>query len=217
MRLECDTFLFDLDGVLIDSSSCVERHWRAWAGEHGIYMAAIMANAHGRRTVETIRIVAPHLDYEKEAEQLTAIEVADSEGVFAMPGASSLLSKLPRNAWALVTSASRELALARLEYTGLPVPEIMVTAEDVEDGKPAPEPYLLGAKRMGLPPDRCVVVEDAPAGIQSARAAGMRVIAVATTHKKQDLVDVEGVIESLDAMDVSLGDSRGFRLVIGIP
>lgn len=217
MRLECDTFLFDLDGVLIDSSSCVERHWRAWAGEHGIDMAAIMANAHGRRTVETIRIVAPHLDYEKEAEQLTAIEVADSEGVFAMPGASSLLSKLPRNAWALVTSASRELALARLEYTGLPVPEIMVTAEDVEDGKPAPEPYLLGAKRMGLPPDRCVVVEDAPAGIQSARAAGMRVIAVATTHKKQDLVDVEGVIESLDAMDVSLGDSRGFRLVIGIP
>lgn len=217
MRLECDTFLFDLDGVLIDSSSCVERHWRAWAGEHGIDMAAIMANAHGRRTIETIRIVARHLDYEKEAEQLTAIEVADSEGVFAMPGASSLLSKLPRNAWALVTSASRELALARLEYTGLPVPEIMVTAEDVEDGKPAPEPYLLGAKRMGLPPDRCVVVEDAPAGIQSARAAGMRVIAVATTHKKQDLVDVEGVIESLDAMDVSLGDARGFRLVIGIP
>jgi sugar-phosphatase len=216
-KLECDALLFDLDGVLIDSTNNIERHWRDWARENGLEFAAIMAVAHGKRTVETMRLVAPHLDCDAEAERLTTKEVADSGGVTPTPGASSLLKKLPPDAWAVVTSASRKLATARLQYVGLPLPETLITGDDVKEGKPAPEPYLLAAMRMGLPLSGCVVVEDSPAGLSSARGARMRVIAIATTHKKSDLADGDVVIDGFDGMRVSLGGPGGPRLVIGIP
>jgi sugar-phosphatase len=188
-ELACDALLFDLDGVLIDSSACIVRNWRVWAEPHGIDVAEIMKVAHGVRSVETIRQVAPHLDAEAEAARLTALEAADTNGVVAMPGAHALLSALPADAWTIVTSGGVDLAKARLRAVGLPIPATMVTADDVAQGKPAPEPYLLGAKRLGVTPDRCLVVEDAPAGIQAGRAAGIRVLGVGSTHTHAELLE----------------------------
>jgi sugar-phosphatase len=215
-QLECDAVLFDLDGVLIDSTSCITRHWEKWACQHGLETATVMQVAHGLRTVETIRLVAPHLDAEEEAERFTEAEVVDTEGVVAIEGASQLLNKLPQDVWAIVTSGSKELAMARLRQVGLPIPHTLVTADDVKQGKPAPEPYLVAAKRLGIAPARCVVVEDAPAGIEAAHAAGMQVIAITTTHSRDELPERRLVIDHLSALHVAAGEGRGCRLVIQI-
>jgi sugar-phosphatase len=214
--VECDAILFDLDGVLIDSTICIARHWREWAHQHGLDLAAIMRVAHGIRTVETMRLVAPHLDAEEEAGRFTAVEVVDTEGVVAIEGASQLLSRLPQDVWAIVTSGSRELAMARLRRAGLPIPRTLVAADDVKQGKPTPEPYLVAAKRLGIAPSRCVVVEDAPAGIEAAHAAGMQVIAMTTTHSRDELPDQGWVIDRLSALYVAAGEGEGRRLVIQI-
>jgi sugar-phosphatase len=202
LQLECDAILFDLDGVLIDSSACMIRHWGQWAKHHGLDLSVIMQVAHGIRTVETIQLVAPHLHAEEEARRFTAIEVNDMEDVIAMEGASQLLHSLPSGNWAIVTSGGRELATARLRHTGLPIPDVLVTADDIAHGKPAPEPYLLAAKRLGIWNDRCLVVEDAPAGIEAALSAGMRVIAVRTTHPRQDLRSANAIVEHLSTFRV---------------
>jgi sugar-phosphatase len=215
-RVECDAILFDLDGVLIDSGICIVRHWREWAHQHGLDPAAIMRVAHGMRTVETMRLVAPHLDAEEEAEHFTAYEVVDTEGVVAIEGASQLLNRLLQDVWAIVTSGSRELATARLRRASLPIPRTLITADDVKQGKPAPEPYLVAAKRLGIAPSRCVVVEDAPAGIEAARAAGMQVIAMTTTHSRDELPERRLVIDHLSALHVAAGGGEGCRLVIQI-
>ena len=214
--VECDAILFDLDGVLIDSRICIVRHWREWAHQHGLDLAAIMQVAHGLRTVETMRLVAPHLDAEEEAERFTEAEVVDTEGVVAIEGASQLLNRLPQDVWAIVTSGSKELAMARLRQAGLPIPRTLVTADDVKQGKPAPEPYLVAAKRLGVAASRCVVVEDAPAGIEAARAAGMQVIAITMTHSRDELLGQGWVIDRLSALHVAAGEGRGSRLVIQI-
>lgn len=215
-KLECDAILFDLDGVLIDSTICIARHWREWAHQHGLDIAAIMRVAHGIRTVETIRLVASHLDAEEEAERFTAAEVIDTEGVVEIAGASVLLNMLPADVWAIVTSGSKELAMARLWRVGLPIPRVLVTADDVKQGKPAPEPYLVAAKQMGIAAARCVVVEDAPAGIEAAHAAGMQVIAITTTHPRDELPERGWVIDQLSALHVAAGEGGGCRLVIQI-
>jgi sugar-phosphatase len=163
-----------------------------------------------------MRIVAPHLDAEAEAERFTAREMADSGGVVVIDGAARLLHGLPGDAWAVVTSASRALARVRLERAGLPVPATLVTADDVQQGKPAPEPYLVGAERLGLPVERCLVVEDAPAGIQAARAAGMRVIGVASTHAPEALLGTEVVASQLSALSITVGEGEGHRLSIRV-
>jgi len=214
--MECDAVLFDLDGVLIDSSRCIERHWRAWAQQHGLDLAAIMRTAHGIRMVETMRRVAPHLDIEGEAERFEAGELADTQGVVEIAGAAALLRSLPADAWAIVTSASAALAVVRLRAVGLPIPRTLVAAHDVKQGKPAPEPYLLAAQRMGLVADRCVVVEDSPAGIEAAHAAGMGVIEITTTHAREQLPQYGWVIDRLPALHIAPGEGRGRRMVIEI-
>lgn len=213
-KLRCDAMLFDLDGVLIDSTSCIARHWATWAGQHGLDVSEVMRVAHGLRTVETIRLVAPHLDAEAEAERHTAREIADTDGIVALEGARQLLAALPANTWAVVTSGCAELATARLRRADLPVPAVLVSADDVQRGKPAPDPYLLGAARLGVPVERCVAVEDAPAGIQSARSAGMRVIGVATTHPPEALSDATVVVDRLAMLSISTRDGQGERLAI---
>ena len=215
-RIECDAVLFDLDGVLIDSSMCIVRHWREWAHQHGLDVVAIMRVAHGLRTVETMRLVAPHLDAGEEAEHFTASEVADTEGVIGIEGAAELLNRLPADVWAIVTSGSKELATARLQRVNLPIPRTLVTGDDVRQGKPAPEPYLVAAKRLGVAVGRCVVVEDAPAGIEAAHAAGMQVIAITTTHSRDELPAQGLVIDRLSAFHVAVGEGEGPRLVIQI-
>jgi sugar-phosphatase len=216
-RLECDAILFDLDGVLIDSTSCVIRHWKRFADQHGLDLDMIMQAAHGVRTIETIRLVAPHLDAEQETAQFTAREVADTDGVHAIEGARRLLDALPEDAWAVVTSGGQALAKARLMAGGLPVPRTLVTADDVVQGKPAPEPYLVGAKRLGLAAKRCVVIEDAPAGIASGKGAGMRVIGVASTHGHEELLaaGADAVARQLTDLTIRPG-TAGRRLLVRV-
>jgi sugar-phosphatase len=215
-QLDCDAVLFDLDGVLIDSTSCIERHWAAWARRHGLDLTTVMQAAHGVRTIETMRLVAPHLDVEAEAARFTACEAADTDDVVVIEGAARLLSCLPHDAWAVVTSGSEGLARARLARGGLPAPKTLVTADDVRLGKPAPEPYLVGAERLGIPVARCVVVEDAPAGIEAARAAGMRVIGVASTHAPKALMGTVAVTSQLSDLSIAANEGDGSRLTIRI-
>lgn len=214
-QLECEAILFDLDGVLIDSTECIYRHWKEWADAHGLDADEIMRMSHGVRTVETIRRVAPLLDAEKEAALYSAREAADTIGVVAMQGASQLLAALPEGRWAIVTSCSRELAMARLRQANLPIPRILVTADDVRQGKPAPEPYLAGAKGLGIAPKRCVVVEDAPAGIEAGKKAGMQVIGITTTLTGEELIasGADLVIDHATRLKIR-GTADGRALVI---
>ena len=214
-RLACDLLLFDMDGVLIDSTPCIVRHWKEWADLHGLDLNTVLDAAHGVRTIETMRTVAPHLDLAAEAARFTAHEVADTEGVTAIAGARKLLAGTPSEAWAIVTSAGRDLAQARLRRAGLPIPEMLVCADDVQRGKPHPEPYTTGARRCGCAPDRCVVVEDAPAGVAAGRAAGMRVIGVRTTHPVETLLDAGAtvVVDRLAHLQIDT-PTDDFRVVI---
>jgi len=185
-RIECAAILFDLDGVLVDSTTYVEQQWRRWATARGLSPEPFLRVCHGRRALETIRIAAPHLDAEAE---VRALGPDDEPGppIVPLPGAAQLLDALPAGSWAVATSGRRPGALARLRGAGLPVPEVLVSAEDVAAGKPSPEAYLLAAGRLGVPPAAALVIEDAPAGIEAALTAGMRVLALTTTHSADQL------------------------------
>ena len=217
MRLGCEAILFDLDGVLVDSSVCVERSWHEWANEHGLDPAAIIRVAHGQRTIDTMRLFAPHLDAEEQSGRFAEREATAMEGVYPIPGASTLLERLPQDTWAVVTSGGTTLALARLRHVGLPIPRTLVTADDVKQGKPSPDQYLLAAARMGIAPSACIVVEDSPPGIESARAAGMRVIALTTTHKREDLAGSDAIVDRLDSLRLTVREQAGPRIVIETP
>jgi mannitol-1-/sugar-/sorbitol-6-phosphatase len=196
MIFSTKAILFDMDGVLINSTPSVERVWRAWALAHHLDPIRVTEQAHGRRSIETIRAAAPHLDAEKENIVVEQMEIDDKDGVIAMPGAAKLLSLLPADRFTIVTSATRPLTVARLGYAGLPVPARIITAGDVIHGKPFPEPYLKGAALLGFAPGDCLVFEDAPAGIAAARAAGCQVIALHTTHPISALHTANAIIAS---------------------
>ena len=197
MIFTCGAILFDLDGVLVDSTSAVERVWRKWALEHHLDPQHVIEHAHGRRSIETIQMVAPELDAAQENLRVERMEIGDKEGVIALPGASELMRYLPKGRFAIVTSATRELAEARLRYADLPAPERLITADDVSSGKPSPEPYLMGAALLGIVPADCLVIEDTPAGVQSARSAGMQVVALSTTYPAHELKAADAVVDSL--------------------
>lgn len=186
-RFECSAILFDLDGVLVDSSAYVEQQWRRWASARGLRPEPFLRVCHGRRALETIRIAAPHLDAEAEVRAFAPAEDAGAEAIGPLAGAARMLGALPAGTWAVVTSGTRPVATSRLRRAGLPVPETLVCAEDVARGKPSPDAYQLAANRLRLAPTDCLVVEDAPAGIEAARAARMGVIGVATTHRPGQL------------------------------
>jgi sugar-phosphatase len=193
----CSAILFDLDGVLVDSTRSVDRQWRAWAERKGVDGDKVIAIAHGVRTIEVIKYIAPHLDAEAEVREIESREADDHEGVSVMPGAADLVSTIPSGRWCVVTSGTRPLARARLRFGGLPVPEVLVTADDVLNGKPHPEPYLKGAELLGMRPENCLVIEDAPAGIQSAHAGGMKVIGITSTYPATQLSMADAVVEEL--------------------
>ncbi|NMC52952.1 MAG: HAD family hydrolase [Chloroflexi bacterium] len=213
--VNADAILFDLDGVLIDSTTSIVQHWREWAEQHNLDLDFILQNAHGMRTIETMRIVAPHLNVEEESRRFTANEITDTAGVVSIDGARPLLTALPPANWAIVTSCGMDLVKIRLSATGLPIPTVLITADDVQNGKPSPEPYLAGARRMGLSVDRCVVIEDAPAGILAGKKAGMRVIAIASTHPRQELLDsgADFVVAKLQNLKVTQSNHQS-RLTI---
>jgi mannitol-1-/sugar-/sorbitol-6-phosphatase len=213
MIFSTKAILFDMDGVLIDSAPAVERVWRVWAKTHGLDPATVVAHAHGRRSIETIRAVAPAMDAEKENIVVEQMEIEDKDGVTALPGAAELLARLPDDRFAIVTSATRVLAVARLGYAGLPIPRHIITADDVVNGKPSPEPYLKGAALLGLAPKDCLVFEDTPAGIGSARASAMRTVAVQTTYPARELQASDAIVASLADVKAEL---RGEMIVLQI-
>ena len=173
--------------MLVDSTANVERHWSDWATSRGLDVARILSVVHGRRAIDTIREQAPHLDAERELAALVEAESHETSGITVIPGAAELLASIPDERWAIVTSGPHPVALARLRTAGLPVPAVLITAARVKAGKPDPEGYLAGARALGFAPDRCIVVEDAPAGVEAARRGGMPCIAVLTTHREEDL------------------------------
>jgi mannitol-1-/sugar-/sorbitol-6-phosphatase len=203
IEFRCSAILFDLDGVLIDSTRSVDRQWRAWAREQGIDEEKVIAIAHGVRTLEVVRAVAPHLDAEAEVRRLESREAEDQVDVVVMPGAAELINAIPDGRWCVVTSGTRYLATARLRFGGLPVPKILVTADDVANGKPHPEPYLKGAELLDAKPEECLVIEDAPAGIESARAGGMKVIGLTSTYAADALKHANAVIGKLGQIHVA--------------
>ncbi len=209
MQVRCAAFLFDLDGVLVDSRAVVERTCRRWALRHQLDPEAVLRIAHGRRSRDTVRAAAPHLEPDREAAWIDAVELADVDGLSAVAGSGALLAALPTASWAVVTSCGRPLAERRLTAVGLPIPRIVVTSEDVARGKPAPDGYQLGAKRLGHDPATCVVFEDAPAGIAAARAAGARVIGLTTMLAAGDLAGADATIPDFTALRVRQ-DRDGF-------
>jgi sugar-phosphatase len=202
--LTCQAILFDLDGVLADSIAAVERAWRAFATRHGLDGESIIPRVHGRRAVDSVRALAPHVDVDAELAWLEAMEAADTRDVVALPGAAALLGALPPERWTVVTSGTRPVAEARLRAAGLPIPRHLVAAEEIVHGKPHPEGYLRGAERLGVAPRACVVVEDTPAGAAAARAAGMGLVALTTTHDAAAMAGADLVVPTLAALDVEV-------------
>ena len=187
ISMRCRGVLFDLDGVLVDSTPAVARVWAWWAREHGFDPEEVVKKAHGRPSITTIRELLPDADHAAEDREVERREISDVEGVIPLPGAKELLQALPLEYWAIVTSCTRALAHVRIAAAGLPKPKHLVTATDVRHGKPHPEPYLKGAQILGIPADDCLVIEDAPAGIRAGKAAGARVLALRTTASDAEL------------------------------
>ena len=203
----CAAILFDLDGVLVDSTGSVTRQWRRWAEEQDLDPDKVVETAHGVRTIEIVRRLAPHLDAEAETLRLEKREADDHEGVSVMPGAAELLKAIPEGRWCVVTSGTRYLATARLQLGNLPTPQVLVSADDVSKGKPHPEPYLMGAKLLGVNPTGCLVIEDAPAGIRAAHAGGMKAIGITSTYRASELQEADAVVQKLG--QIKVGELRG--------
>ncbi|WP_296942134.1 HAD-IA family hydrolase [uncultured Massilia sp.] len=192
-------FLFDMDGTILTSIKAAERVWGRWAAGHGLDVEAFLPTIHGKRTEDTVRGLAlPGIDPVAEAARITAAEIEDTLGVEAIAGVADFLASLPRGRWAIVTSAPRRLAEARIAAAGLPLPEVMVAAEDVLRGKPAPDPFLLGAEKLGVAPADCLVFEDTLAGLRSAASAGMDSVVVTVTHAHPLETDVAAVLDYAD-------------------
>ncbi|MCJ8204018.1 HAD-IA family hydrolase [Pseudomonas sp. RGM2987] len=197
-------FLFDMDGTLLNSIAAAERIWTRWAMRHGVDVATFLPTIHGVRAIDTIaRQQLPGVNAEVEAAQITREEIDDVEGVVAVPGALAFLQSLPPRQWAIVTSAPMALALRRMEAAGIPPPAVMVSAEDVSDGKPNPACYRVAAERLQVTSGECLVFEDAVAGIQAGEAAGADVMVVTATHT-----------HPLDTAHPSVRDYRGLGVKV---
>jgi sugar-phosphatase len=205
MDLSVDAILFDLDGTLIDSTPCVDRCWRALAERIGIDFDSLRGTYHGVPAKQTIARIMPDASEEERSaayDWLEQREISDTDGIMVLPGAAQILDHLPDDKWAIVTSGSQALARARLAAAGLPVPRMLVTADDVAVGKPEPAPYLLAAHQLGVEPRRCLVVEDAPAGVAAGLASGALVLGIATSHQELGVPTVPSLaavtIQSVD-------------------
>jgi sugar-phosphatase len=202
--IQCAAVLFDMDGVLVDSTPAVARVWSIWARKHGFDPDKVVREAHGRPSIATIRELLPLGDHEAENREVERLEIEDIADVVALPGAFDLLRAIPEARWTIVTSASRALAEVRLRAAGLPVPKHMVTASDLQRGKPSPDPYLKGAEVLGISPTDCVVAEDAASGVRSGKSAGARVLALRTTSTEAELLSAgaDWVADDLSALSL---------------
>ncbi len=217
-EVQCSALLFDLDGVLIDSTPAVARVWSRWALEHGFNPEETVARAHGRPSLTTIREFLPNADHEAENREVERREIEDLEGVIPLPGALELLASLPVERWTIVTSCTRPLAEVRIKAAGLPLPKKMITSNDITQGKPDPEPYLKGGALLGFPAAECVVLEDVPAGIRAGKASGAKVIAFTTTVREEVLREARADWILKSCADIRLLDCvRGLTLGVKSP
>jgi sugar-phosphatase len=207
--------LFDMDGVLIDSTKAVARVWSRWALQHGFNPQEVVKRAQGRPSISTLRDYLPHADHEAENRIIEQAEMEDLEGVIPIRGSEQLLASLPSERWAIVTSSTRRLAERRLQVAGLNPPDCFVTSSDIVHGKPHPEPYVKAATKLGFPSSDCVVVEDVPAGIQAGKAAGSRVIALRTNTVEEDLRDAGADWVVPDCTHIAVrNETAGLRLLL---
>jgi mannitol-1-/sugar-/sorbitol-6-phosphatase len=204
--IRCKGLLFDMDGILISSLGSVERSWTRYAAMRSLDPALAISLAHGRRAVETIAALRPDLDPEAELKVIEDIEIADGDGIHILPGVLKLLTGLPKNRWTVVTSATGRLARMRLAAAGIPVPERLVTAESVSQGKPDPAPFLAGAALLGLAPEDCVVFEDSASGVKSGRAAGCTVVGTTFSHPVESLAAAHYLVPDLTAVSAATID-----------
>ncbi|WP_406433726.1 HAD family hydrolase [Streptomyces sp. NBC_00631] len=202
MTIHAQALLFDNDGTLVSSLDSVERCWALWAAEYGVTEEFARVELHGRPAADIVADLLPAALVPEAVARVEQLEVEDvpNGGVHLLPGTAALLDALPADRWAVVTSATGRLAEARLEAVGIR-PKTLICADDITRGKPDPEPYLLAARRLGVDPAHCVVFEDAPAGLQAGRAAGMTTVALATTHQAHEL-DADLVVKDLSALSV---------------
>ena len=214
-QLICQAVLFDMDGVLVDSTPAVSRVWRKWAADHGFDPEHVSHIAQGRPSITTIRELLPDSDHEAENRIVERMEIEDLVGVKACPGAAQLLRALPPDRWVLVTSSTRPLAMVRLRAGGHAVPKFVITGSDITHGKPHPEPFQKAAAMVGFPPSKCLVVEDTPAGILAGKAAGCRVLALRTTMAESVLEKARPDWIASNLADVELAEtsSRGELLL----
>ncbi|MBM7787503.1 HAD-IA family hydrolase [Tenggerimyces flavus] len=197
-----DAVLLDLDGTLIDSTPIIVRSWSRWAEEFGVTTAQFEAlgSLHGRTSGAIVRALVPPDRVAAGERRIDELETTDVDGLVPLPGVTAFLAKIPAGRWAIVTSGNDAIAGVRTKAAGLE-PTVLITADDVTYGKPHPEPFLLGAERLGVAPERCLVIEDAPAGLEAARKAGMRTIAVTTSHRAADL-DADLVVSGIHELDL---------------
>lgn len=203
VTVSCQGILFDMDGILISSLGSVERSWTKWSEARGVDPAYAISVIHGRRAIDSLSALRPDLDPYQELQILEDYEVEDSGDIQVLPGVSELLNALPSNRWTVVTSATDRLTRVRLAAGGLAVPERLVTAESVTEGKPHPAPYIAGAKLLGFDPSDCVVFEDSASGVRAGRAAGCTVIATTFSHQAEDLGPAHYLIPDLTAISVT--------------
>ena len=197
-------FLFDMDGTLLNSIVAAERVWGAWAERHGLDVESFLPIIHGVRPVDTIkRLNLPGIDIAAEAAWIETAEREDVEGIVQIEGVVDFLNSIPGDRWAIVTSASPELARRRMAAAGIVAPETVVTGEDIVNGKPNPDCFLLGAERLGAKASDCLIFEDAPAGIRAAEAAGGDVVVITATHQTP-----------METMHLAIGDYAGVGVTV---
>lgn len=212
-----DAVLFDMDGVLVDSRSQIEQAWKRWSVERNLEWDAVVAIIHGRGAREIVLQLTAGLDIERELELLSGYEANDPTPLAAIPGAHDCVEVARRGSWAIVTSAARELARQRLNAIGVPLPEVLITANDVNRCKPDPEPYERASAALDVPADRCLVIEDSPAGIAAAKEAGMTVAAVLTTYEASALGQADFVLAGMPEVARFLEEREVGRTETDVP
>lgn len=212
--VNAEALLFDLDGVLVDSAAAIDRHWREFANWYELDADRLLDRSQGRRAADTIMSLAGQLPVDpiEAIARYEAMEASDQIGVGPLPGAMEVLALLSVCNWAVVTSGSAAVAQARLKIAGLPEPPVLICAQDVVRGKPDPAPYEQGALQLGLLPEQALAVEDSPAGIESARAAGCTTLALITTHGLGELTSANYACPDLAAVEVVHADRQLVQL-----
>lgn len=215
LQLQVSGLLFDMDGVLISSIGSVVRSWRRWAKHYGLPNPDQVEIPHGMRAVEVMQQLKPGIDTVEGLKLIEDIEVADTADLQVLAGVKVLLEGLPAHRWAIVTSATRRLMLSRLQVAGLPVPDRIISADEVQRGKPDPEPYRRGAELLRVAPQDCLVFEDAPSGVHAGIAAGCKVLGVLGTHTAQELREAGAnwIVRSLANVTT---ETRGNQIVLTI-